>query len=167
MGWVHPVCRRSWFTGGREPFGPELKAEGLMWCPAFAESYGTAGSALCVNPANVTGKPLYKIARRFYSKSCGFTLLNKVPFGKFNRVNIYPPLEVTRMPGGSPGASKCGEGELEAPLYPISGSGITGFSSSTWSLHAKPPVYSPPLKTISRVYLFLSSILGSLITSAK
>jgi hypothetical protein len=135
--------------------------------PAFARSYDKARSPLYVNPINAAAKPLYKIARRFYSKICGFILLNRVPFGKFNRVNIYPPLEVTRMPGGSPGASKCGEGELEAPLYPISGSGITGFSSSTWSLHAKPPVYSPPLKTISRVYLFLSSILRSLITSAK
>jgi hypothetical protein len=25
------------------------------------------------------------------SKSCGFTLLNRVPFGKFNRVNTCPP----------------------------------------------------------------------------
>jgi hypothetical protein len=43
-----------------------------------------------MNPVNVAAKPLYKIARRFYSKSCGFTLLNKVPFGKFNKVNMYP-----------------------------------------------------------------------------
>jgi hypothetical protein len=27
----------------------------------------------------------------FLSKSCGFTLLNRVPFGKFNRVNTCPP----------------------------------------------------------------------------
>jgi len=37
---------------GREPFGPELKADGLMGCPAFAGSYGEAGSPLYMNPVN-------------------------------------------------------------------------------------------------------------------
>jgi hypothetical protein len=54
------------FIGGREPFGPELnaerlKAEGLMGCK----------SPVCEPCVNSTVKPLYKIVKRFYSKSRG------------------------------------------------------------------------------------------------
>ena len=81
-----------------------------------------------VNPVNAAAKPLYKIVRRFYKKNCGFTLLNRIPKGKFNRVNIYPPKEDLSAFGGFIIRLTCyaiatvkadGEGELKSPLYPI------------------------------------------------
>ena len=41
--------------------------------------------------------PVQWIEVFYLSKNCGFTLLNRVPFGKFNRVNTCPPLEGTPM----------------------------------------------------------------------
>jgi len=41
---------RVYARHGREPFGSELKAEGLMGYCAFVKSYGEAGSPLYVNP---------------------------------------------------------------------------------------------------------------------
>jgi hypothetical protein len=90
-----------------------------------------------MNPINVAAEPLYKIARRFYSKSCGFTLLNRVPFGNFDMVNIYPPLEglsaVVFDEGGS--ITQLRSGRLCEP--PCALARLEGLSASGGDPHAR------------------------------
>jgi len=65
-----------------------------------------------MNPVNGAAKPLYKIARRFYSKSCGLIHLFPIIAGPDS-------LRESRLLSGNPHEEWCEEGELEAPPYPI------------------------------------------------